>query len=95
MSKNNGPNMFEFTQGDRMRRAMKVSGESVQGMAAFFDVTRETISTWLNGRHAPSKAVLMMWAAKTGAPFEWLDTGKVPDEGNSSGGPQNFELLAS
>lgn len=62
---------------------MKVSGESVQGMAAFFGVSRETISTWLNDRHAPSKAVMMLWASKTGAPLEWLMTGnhldKTPD----------------
>lgn len=69
-----------FTRGDRMRRAMKVAGLSVQDMADYLRVDRATVSTWINDRHAPAVASLMLWAARTGAPLEWITTGDLPGQ---------------
>lgn len=70
---------FEFTQGDRLRRSMKVAKMSVQGMADFLGVTRETVSTWINDRHKPNRQTLMLWSARTGVPLVWLQTGAWDD----------------
>ena len=71
----------EFTQGDRMRLALRDSGTSVQAMADYLDVGRSTVSTWLNGRIRPGKQTLRLWALHTGVPLEWLETGVVRHQG--------------
>jgi transcriptional regulator with XRE-family HTH domain len=60
---------------DRMRKAIRHAGLSVNAMAAHLDVRRETVSTWLTGRHQPSPAVLRVWALRCGVPYEWLRYG--------------------
>lgn len=60
---------------DRMRKSLRVSGISVGAMAEHVGVSRETVSTWINGHHRPSVATLRVWAAVTGAPFDWLAHG--------------------
>lgn len=57
---------------DRMRKALRHSGTGVQEMADYLGVARNTVSTWINGRIAPSVQTLRLWALKTGVPFEWL-----------------------
>jgi len=67
---------------DRMRKALKTAGVSVKEMADYLGVARETISTWINGRHEPSKAHVMLWALRTGVPYEWIATGCTPRDLN-------------
>lgn len=60
---------------DRMRKALRHSGLTVQEMAAFLGVGRNTVSTWINGRIGPSTQTLRLWALRCEVPFEWLAEG--------------------
>lgn len=71
--------IFEFDLADRMRKALRVSGWGVQDLAAQIGVSRNTVSSWLNGRSVPSDEQLTVWAAYTRAPLEWLQRGTRPD----------------
>lgn len=64
---------------DRMRKAMRESGLSVQDLADYFECSRNTVSAWINGRVTPSGQSVRLWALRTGVPYEWLRTGKEPD----------------
>ena len=58
-----------------MRRALRVSGVSVQDMAMHLRVTRNTIGNWINGRSEPRPRDLDDFALKTGVPAKWITTG--------------------
>ena len=64
-------NIPQWDLGDRMRKGLRHAGISVGEMAEYLGVARETVSTWTNGRIKPSKQTLMLWAMKTGVPYEW------------------------
>ena len=79
---------LEFDLADRMRRALRISGVTVQDVADYLGVARNTVSTWINGHIVPSKQTLRLWAMRTGVPFAWLETGQVPaDDGK---GPESY-----
>jgi transcriptional regulator with XRE-family HTH domain len=69
--------VIKWDQPDRMRKALRVSGVSVQEMADYLDVDRSTVSTWINGRIKPSITTLRLWALRTGVPFTWLHHGDL------------------
>ena len=87
----------EFDQADRMRKSLRVSEVSVQDMADYLEVSRNTVGSWINGRTAPSSSALKMWALRTGVPYEWLRDGKNPRQDGPDGGsrddvrPEGFE----
>jgi transcriptional regulator with XRE-family HTH domain len=63
----------EWTLGWRMQRALAFAGLQVTDMISEFDVTRGTISRWMNDKGAPPKSIyLRAWAARCGVPYEWL-----------------------
>lgn len=64
------------TRGERMRRAMRASGGTVEGMAEQMGVNRATVSTWLNDHNRPAVASVALWAVLTGTRAEWLETGQ-------------------
>ena len=68
----------EFDRADRMRKALRVAGISVQDIAEYLGVARNTVSTWINGRIDPSIQTVRLWALRTGVPYEWLQTGEPP-----------------
>lgn len=70
--------IFEFDLADRMRKALRVSGWGVQDIASQIGVSRNTVSSWLNGRSVPNDEQLHLWAVYTRAPLEWLQRGTVP-----------------
>jgi transcriptional regulator with XRE-family HTH domain len=72
-----GDPRLEFDLADRLRRSLRVSGVSVQEMAEYLDVTRGTVSNWINGHIVPNTQSLRLFAMKTGIPFEWLRDGEV------------------
>ena len=74
---------LEFDRADRIRRAMRVSGVSVAEMAETLEVSRNTISNWINGHTAPRPRDLRALALRTGFPFEWLETGEAPHDGGA------------
>lgn len=78
----------EFDRADRMRKALRVAGISVQEIAEYLGVARNTVSTWINGRIDPSTQTMRLWALRTGVPYEWLLTGTVPDQRPGGGLPR-------
>lgn len=65
----------EWDLADRMRKALRSSGWSVQEMADYLEVAPTTVSTWINGRNRPSPSAVRLWAMRTGVPYEWLVSG--------------------
>lgn len=61
----------------RLALALDYSGVSVHDMADELGVSRNTVGNYLAGRTTPHKAVLRVWALRTGVPFEWLARGEV------------------
>ena len=69
----------------RVQLAMETAGYSVQGFADELDVSRATVSRWLNGRGTPTKTQRIAIASTTGVPLEWL-------EGDDVARPERLEL---
>jgi transcriptional regulator with XRE-family HTH domain len=65
----------EFDVADRMRKALRTSGVGAQEMAEYLGVCRNSVSNWINGHHPADRRTLLLWALRTGVPFEWLDRG--------------------
>lgn len=63
---------------DRMRKSLRTAAVSVADMADYLGVSRNAVSTWINGRVRPSTQTLRLWALRTGVPYEWL--ADIPDE---------------
>jgi transcriptional regulator with XRE-family HTH domain len=61
-----------WTTGDRMTKARKAAGISVEDMAERFAVNRHTIGRWESDKTKPTKAVLLVWSQITECPFDWL-----------------------
>ena len=72
---------FAFDLGDRLDKAMRVAGLSIDDMAEALDVSRNTIGNYRAGRTSPSKLQIKEWAMRTGAPLEWLMYGTEPGNG--------------
>lgn len=64
---------------DRMRKGLRHSGVSVQAMAEYLEVSRNTVGNWINGHTSPPATALRLWALRCGVPYEWLKTGQTPD----------------
>ncbi|WP_158087257.1 helix-turn-helix domain-containing protein, partial [Mycobacterium aquaticum] len=72
---------------DRLAKALRVADVSVQQMADYLDVHRNTVSAWINGRTPPSTQSVRLWAMRTGVPYLWLKDGTIrPDSGPDGGG---------
>lgn len=69
---------LRFGLGDRLAKSLHVAGITSNDMADELEVSRTTISNYLNDRTRPKRLYLRMWALKTGAPLEWLETGNFP-----------------
>lgn len=89
---------LEFGLGDRLSKSLHVAGISTTEMAHELEMSRATISNYLNGHTKPKRLYLKMWALKTGVPLEWLETGtfpetpeteKTPHPDNPDGGDQS------
>ena len=61
-----------WTLGDRMRKALDVSGLSINEMAQYLGVGRNTVSSWLNGHTTPVIGMVRLWALRTGVSLPWL-----------------------
>jgi len=88
------PQSLEFDLADRMAKALRVSGFSVQSVADELRVSRRAVSNWINGHVEPSRATLIAWAHVTGVPFEWLNDEEPAPVGTGSVGvvrPEGFE----
>ncbi len=77
---------LEWDLADRMRKALRASGVSNNEMAEYLGVSRNSVSAWLNGTNAPRLAHMRLFALRTGAPFEWLQTGETTGAPSSPDG---------
>ena len=73
---------------DRMRKSLRNAALGVQEMADYLDVSRNTVSTWINGRIEPSVQTLRLWAFRTGVSYAWLKDG-LTSSGPTGGGAVN------
>ena len=71
---------------DRLRKALRVADIGVQEMADYLEVSRNTVSAWINGRTPPGTQSIRLWALRTGMPYEWLKNGSEPEDGPPGGG---------
>ena len=62
----------EWDLADRMRKSLREADIGVTEMAAYLEVGRNTVGTWINGHNRPSTATLRLWALRCGVPYEWL-----------------------
>lgn len=69
---------LQFGLADRLAKSLHVAGITSNDMAAELEVSRTTISNYLNGRTSPKRLYMRIWALKTGVPLEWLETGEFP-----------------
>lgn len=69
----------EWDLADRLRKALRYSDLRVQELAAYLDVSRNTVSNWINGRVEPSVQSQRLWALRTGVPYSWLAGRRNPD----------------
>lgn len=65
---------------DRLAKSLKVGNVSVQEMADYLEVHRNTVSAWINGRITPSGQTIRLWALRTGVPYEWVRNGVEPSD---------------
>jgi len=73
-----------FHMGDRLAKALEVSGVGVAEMALKLGVSRQTIGNYLSGRTTPKLATLRVWSDETGVDLEWIKEGTpgIHDPGN-------------
>ena len=57
---------------DRLTKALRESGLTVQGLADTLGVSRGTVGRWLNGHAKPTAGTLIAWAVTTGVDYHWL-----------------------
>ena len=77
---------LRFDLADRMRKSLRIADVGVAEIAEYLGVSRNTVSTWINGRITPSIQTQRLWAIRTGVPFTWLQTGQDPSVGGPDGG---------
>lgn len=73
----NAPDLYPELQwdiADRLRKTLRTYDVSVQDMATYLEVSRNTVGSWLNGRHQPRKRDVRLWAMRIGQPelVDWL-----------------------
>ena len=70
---------------DRLHKSLREADMSVNEMALYLGVHRNTVSAWLNGRTHISGPALRAWAHRTEVNFKWLETG-TPSPPNGDDG---------
>jgi transcriptional regulator with XRE-family HTH domain len=74
------PEALRDRLGERLTKSLKLSGITVEEMAAFIEVHRNTVSNWLGNRGVPANTVILrLWAEKVNLPYEYLRDGIWPD----------------
>lgn len=79
MSIDTSPTVPVFDLADRLRKSLRVADISVQDMADYLEVSRNTIGRWINGHGEPNGAAVRLWALRCGVPYVWLRHGVVPE----------------
>jgi transcriptional regulator with XRE-family HTH domain len=66
----------DWDTADRLRKALRHAGIGVQEIADYLDVSRTSVSNWINGRVDPSTQTLRLWALRCGVSYPWLADGE-------------------
>lgn len=82
-----------WTVGDRLAKALNHSDVSVQEMAVYLGISRNTVGNYIAGRTVARRAIVLAWALRTGVPAEWLLTGEVPEPGPDA--PEGLDSSAT
>ena len=61
----------------RLQLAIEFAGTSKEALAAYLDLSRQTIDNYLSGRTEPKVSTLRDWASACGVPASWLLTGSA------------------
>lgn len=72
------PSVPTFDLADRLGKALQYGDVSVQEMARELGVSRNTVGNYINRRTNVPRAVMIVWALRTGVPLEWLQYGTDP-----------------
>lgn len=75
-----------WTVGDRLAKALDHADVSVQEMAEYLGISRNTVGNYIAGRTHARRGTVLAWALRTGVPAEWLLTGEVPADPTPEGG---------
>lgn len=86
------PRVPQFKLHHRLGLALEEAGVGVQEMADYLDVSRESVSRWINGRGVVKRSILRLWALRTGVDLVWLETGLARSEGLE---PPTFWLVVA
>ena len=78
--------LLQFDLQDRLAKSLRVANVSVQEMADYLGVGRNTVGNYLAGRTRPSRSALIAIALRCGVPLEWLEHGTMPSDGPDDGG---------
>ena len=70
----------------RLKLALDYAGMTVQEMADYLEVSRQTMSRWLSGKGPIKRHILLSWALRTGVSMVWLETGEAPSPDDGGGG---------
>lgn len=70
--------LLQFDLQDRLAKSLRVAGVSVQELAEYLGVNRNTVGNYLSGRTRPSRSILIAWALRCGVPIQWLEHGVLP-----------------
>lgn len=65
----------EWDLADRLGKALREAHMSVNEMALYLGVHRNTVGAWINGRAPIGGPAIRAWAGATGVRYEWLRDG--------------------
>lgn len=81
----------EWTLGWRLQRALAHAGITTNDIATELEVSRATISRWINDHGAPPRAIYVKeWALRCGVPYEWIQHGAPESDPDISAGERAF-----
>jgi transcriptional regulator with XRE-family HTH domain len=69
-----------WTLGDRLRKARRTAGLSVDVMAHELGVTDRTVQNYESDRTPPKRSALLAYAQLTGVPLWWLEGDDPPGD---------------
>lgn len=79
-------NIPELTLGWRLKMAIEAGGLKSADLEEMFEVSRNTVSRWLNDKTEPKRLFLREIALRTGVDYNWLKTGRHPHRPDDDGG---------
>lgn len=92
------PGVPQWDAADRIRKALRTAGIGVQEIADYLEVSRTSVSNWINGRIDPPPQSVRLIAMRCGVSYTWLRTGEAstdsdgptPGPGTTSSFAQGF-----